>query len=216
MASHRSRDTNVKAPSEFPGAAKTTSSSSELDQMVRPIGEPALALASRRINSAGKRGLDLALAWPSLVFVLPALASIALAIFLLSGGPVVARRPMVGRRGKPFALVSFSTATLAERGRLARALGRALDAVGLERLPGLFNVVAGQMSLVGPEPLNAAGLSDFGVERRYYLVTRPGLVCPWREARGVRRAAACRDYILNWRLRRDVSILRATLLGGAR
>jgi exopolysaccharide production protein ExoY len=214
MASRRSRDTNVDAPAALIAAAKTSSASSGLDQRVRPIGEPALALASRRINSAGKRGLDLTLAWASCVFALPMIATIAGAIALVAGVPIFRRDPMIGRRGKPFAMLHFSTAALIEKGPLAKSFGEALETLGLARLPALANVLAGDMSLVGPEPLNVAGLSDFGDERRYYLVTRPGLVCPWREARGVRRAAACRDYVLNWRLRRDVSILRAALLEG--
>jgi len=212
MASRRPIETNLNAAPQFPERVKTASLSSGLDQRVRPIGDPTLALASRRINGSGKRAIDLVLGWASLIFVLPALAPLSVAI-RLAGCPAFSRQMRIGRRGKPFAMLGFSVNALRARAGFAAALADFVDTLGAVSLPALLNVVAGEMSLVGPAPVDAAGLGEYGSERRYYLVTRPGLVCPWRDAQGPRCAAACRDYVLNWRIRRDLAILHARMLG---
>src|SRR5690349_21081343 len=107
-----------------------------------------------------KRAFDLAVALVALVVLSPLLAVIALWIRLDSRGPVLFRQVRVGRNGTLFRIHKFRTMGAVEAGasitvgadpRITRA-GRALRRSKLDELPQLIDVVAGQMSLVGPRP----------------------------------------------------------------
>jgi exopolysaccharide production protein ExoY len=85
----------------------------------------------------------------------------------------------------------------------------------LHRLPALENVIAGDLSFVGPAPVDRDGLEAYGAEKRYYLIARPGLITPWR-SREASPAGRCRDYVLNWRLRHDLGTIWWALITGGR
>ncbi|MBX9635598.1 MAG: sugar transferase [Magnetospirillum sp.] len=106
-----------------------------------------------------KRALDLVSASALLVLTLPLLALIALMIRLVDGGPVLFRQTRIGLHGAPFTLLKFRTMTetsdtLPEAAHpvSVTALGRHLRRWGLDEFPQLLNVLAGQMSMVGPRP----------------------------------------------------------------
>jgi lipopolysaccharide/colanic/teichoic acid biosynthesis glycosyltransferase len=109
-----------------------------------------------------KRTLDVALAALGLLLLLPALALIALAVRLGSPGPALFRQVRVGRGGRDFVLLKFRTMTVragsesgtfdaGDASRVTR-VGRLLRATKLDELPQLWNVLRGEMALVGPRP----------------------------------------------------------------
>jgi lipopolysaccharide/colanic/teichoic acid biosynthesis glycosyltransferase len=113
-----------------------------------------------------KTSLDYVLAVTLLTLFSPVLAVMAIALRLSGSGSVIVRRPVTGRRGKQFQLLSFRS-------------GR--SGVGfIRRLPGLLNVLRGELSLVGPRPIVVS--SKGKAQRPETLTIRPGLTGPWREA----------------------------------
>jgi lipopolysaccharide/colanic/teichoic acid biosynthesis glycosyltransferase len=138
------------------------------------------------------RGLDIVLAAGALVAAAPLMAACALAV-RLSGRPVLYRGPRVGRFGEPFTMYKFRTLVPGAEQRLGRHLGeeltrlteaeltrvgRVLRRSKLDELPQLWNVLCGDMSLVGPRPIRPAFFEELCVEIPAYwqrLVVRPGL-----------------------------------------
>src|SRR4051794_34561219 len=108
----------------------------------------------------GKRFLDLAITVPALILLCPVFVLLTLVVRLGLGSPVLFQQQRLGRLGKPFALLKFRTMTdardaegnlLPDSERLT-VLGRFLRNTSLDELPGLLNVLRGEMSLVGPRP----------------------------------------------------------------
>jgi sugar transferase EpsL len=109
----------------------------------------------------GKRGLDIALSLGALAVLAPILAGVATLVRVFLGSPVLFRQRRTGWRKKGFTIVKFRTMTmdlsasgtlLPDSDRLTR-LGRFLRATSLDELPEFWNVLKGDMSLVGPRPL---------------------------------------------------------------
>lgn len=108
-----------------------------------------------------KRGFDVAVSLLALTLALPVLAALALWVRLDSPGPALFRQTRVGRGGRPFQMLKLRTmvvgaaagghATAAGDARITRA-GRVLRRLSLDELPQLWNVLLGEMSLVGPRP----------------------------------------------------------------
>ena len=131
-----------------------------------------------------KRSLDLALTIPSLLVALPVLALLAALVVLLSGWPILYRQVRVGRDGRPFILLKFRTMRRGSAGgpqitsrgdaRVTR-VGRMLRATKLDELPQLFNILRGDMSVVGPRPEVPRYVDRYTPEQRRVLEVRPGL-----------------------------------------
>jgi lipopolysaccharide/colanic/teichoic acid biosynthesis glycosyltransferase len=135
-----------------------------------------------------KRTLDLILSLVGLALLWPLLASLALWIKLDSPGPVLYRGKRVGKDGQPFHMCKFRTMALgAERRgpavtyrddpRITRA-GKFLRRTKLDELPQLFNVVKGEMSLVGPRPEDPTYVALYTEEQRQVLSVKPGITGP--------------------------------------
>ena len=146
-------------------------------------GDPADAV---RTGRGLPRAADLVLAVAGLTLSLPVLAVAGLAIALSSGGPVFFRQERVGRNGTRFFLLKLRTmrrdaggprVTAGNDPRVTR-VGRLLRRTKLDELPQLWNVVKGEMALVGPRPEVPAyvEISDPGWRR--VLETRPGITDP--------------------------------------
>lgn len=138
-----------------------------------------------------KRALDVAGALAGLVFAAPLIAGTALAVRVGLGRPVLFRQMRVGQHGRPFKLVKFRSmrevtgpdgASLDDAERLTR-LGRVLRASALDELPSLWNVLLGDMSLVGPRPLPVAYLARYTPEQARRHDVRPGLT-GWAQIHG--------------------------------
>ena len=105
-----------------------------------------------------KRILDLALLLPLLPLFAVVTGLLSLVVLIAQGRPIFFHQQRLGRDGKPFGILKLRTMTteIDPRQRRATRLGRWLRQRGLDELPQLFNVLRGEMSLVGPRPLTAA------------------------------------------------------------
>lgn len=173
----------------------------------------------------GKRLLDLALALPALLLTGPLVAALALLVRARLGSPVLFRQERPGLGGRPFTLLKLRTMRevrgadgrpLPDAERLT-PLGRWLRRTSLDELPELWNVVRGDMSLVGPRPLLARYLPLYSPEQARRHDVRPG-VTGWAQVRG-RNALTWPEkfehdvwYVDNSSLGLDLRILWATVL----
>ncbi len=135
-----------------------------------------------------RRVFDVAISLAGLVILLPLLALIALAIRIDSPGPVFFLQERIGRDFRPFRIVKFRTMAHAPDGngplvtaggdaRITR-VGRLLRRLKLDELPQLANILAGQMSFVGPRPEVSRYVAMFREEYRRLLVVPPGMTDP--------------------------------------
>jgi lipopolysaccharide/colanic/teichoic acid biosynthesis glycosyltransferase len=130
----------------------------------------------------GKRALDLVLTVPALTLSLPVQALVALLVRRRLGSPVIFRQQRPGLDGRPFELRKFRTMRpfapeLGWNDDTSRLtpFGRCLRATSLDELPTLWNVVRGEMSLVGPRPLLMQYLERYTPEQARRHDVRPGL-----------------------------------------
>ena len=138
---------------------------------------------SAAYRTFGKRAFDLAVVLLTAPCWLPIAAVVALVVRARIGGPVLFRQARPGRDGRPFMLVKFRTMTDARdaRGELLpddmrlTAWGRILRASSLDELPELWNVLRGEMSLVGPRPLLVSYLDRYTAEQSRRHEVRPGI-----------------------------------------
>src|SRR5262249_24438640 len=132
------------------------------------------------------RVLDVAVAGTGLVIASPLLAIGALAVKLEDGGPVLYRQTRVGRDAAAFELLKLRTMVLGAEGlgagfavdrgdpRITR-VGRILRRTSIDELPQLWNVVRGQMSLIGPRPTLRYQVERYSARQRLRLSVKPGL-----------------------------------------
>ena len=131
----------------------------------------------------GKRLLDIIVAGAALLLLAPLLLLVALLVRVKLGSPVVFHQKRPGKDEKIFTLCKFRTMTDArdEKGELLpdeirlTAFGRLLRATSLDELPELWNILKGDMSLVGPRPLLVEYLPRYNSEQRHRHDVRPGL-----------------------------------------
>lgn len=135
------------------------------------------------VSYTGKRLLDVAVSMLGLVLTAPALAIVAVVVRLTMGSPVFFRQERPGALGRPFRILKFRTMTdekgpggtaLPDGDRLT-GLGRFLRRTSLDELPELWNVLRGDMSLVGPRPLLFRYLPYFSEREGTRLNARPGI-----------------------------------------
>jgi sugar transferase EpsL len=181
---------------------------------------------NRRALGAGvKRGVDVVGAALGLVIVSPILAWTAVGALLTQGRPILFRQVRPGLHGKLFTICKFRTMRPSRPGevwylnddeRLTR-LGRFLRTSSLDELPELWNVLRGDMSLVGPRPLLPEYLETYTAEERRRHEMRPG-VTGWAVVNG-RNSLLFKDrlvfdiwYVEHWSLWLDAKIVARTIL----
>ncbi|HUF17931.1 MAG TPA: undecaprenyl-phosphate glucose phosphotransferase [Thermoanaerobaculia bacterium] len=181
-----------------------------------------------------KRSFDFVFALVALVVLSPLLVAIALAIYLEDRGPVLYRQIRMGLDGSPFEILKFrsmrveaekeSGAVWAEKDDPRRTrIGRIIRAWSLDELPQLWNVVRGDMSLVGPRPERPQFVEQFRTEFPHYMLrhkVRAGIT-GWAQVHGWRGNTSVRMriehdlyYIENWSLMLDLKILAMTIRHG--
>ncbi|KGN36419.1 sugar transferase [Knoellia subterranea] len=133
-------------------------------------------------SGLGKRALDLALTTPALLVSLPIQAVIAVAVRRSMGSPVLFAQERPGLHGEVFTMRKFRTMRSVDTSRglvtdeqRLTGLGRFLRATSLDELPTLWNIVRGDMSLVGPRPLLVSYLERYSPEQARRHEVRPGL-----------------------------------------
>ena len=142
-------------------------------------------------RSSRKRLFDLALTIPAVLVLAPVLAFLALLVRVKLGAPVLFRQTRPGFRGEPFTIYKFRTMTgargadgelLPDSERLT-AFGKFLRSSSLDELPELYNVLRGDMSLVGPRPLLMAYLPLYSAEQARRHDIPPGIT-GWAQVNG--------------------------------
>ena len=138
--------------------------------------------------SGGKRAVDIFVSAAGLLMLSPVFAMAALGIKLTSRGPVLFRQTRIGREGRPFSIFKFrsmyvgdgarrSAITVAGDDRIT-PVGKFLRRFKLDELPQLWNVLRGDMSLVGPRPEVPFYVAHYTPEQRVVLSVRPGITDP--------------------------------------
>ncbi|WP_162408869.1 sugar transferase [Acuticoccus sediminis] len=185
--------------------------------------------------------LDVAIAASGLVACAPLVAGAAIATKVLDPGPVFFAHERVGRDGRRFRCLKLRSMSVNGEGILAEHLandqeaaaewaetqklrddprvsrwGRFLRKTSIDELPQLFNVLRGDMSIVGPRPVTEAELDRYRNQRRAYLSVRPGLTGPWqvsgRSSIGFqRRVALDTHYVKTWSLMKDIRLMAQTI-----
>ena len=180
------------------------------------------------VGGSAKRAVDLAVALPLAVALTPVMAGIGLWIRRDSPGPALFRQQRIGYAGRPFTLLKFRTMVVGAEGMGAglavadgdsriTGLGATLRRLSLDELPQLWNIVRGDMSLVGPRPTVVSQVERYDARQRGRLLARPGLTglaqvtgrnaIPWSE-----RIEIDLTYVGGWSMRRDLAILARTAL----
>lgn len=200
------------------------------------FGLPLISLQATPLVGLGrwlKRSVDIAVALAAVVLLLPVWLSVALAIWLDDGGPVLFRQHRIGLDGQAFAMWKFRTmrqGAHAQRGGWTTAgdprrtrLGAFLRRLSLDELPQLVNVLRGEMSLVGPRPEQPSFSEVFRHEIPRYALRhkiKAGMT-GWAQIHGLRGDTSIAKrieldlyYIEHWSLALDVKILLRTALGG--
>ncbi len=147
------------------------------------IAAPRVSRLGHLADAAAKRALDLLGAAVLLLALAPLLLLLSLLVRLSSAGPIFFVQGRVGRNGRTFRLLKFRTMRVAGDGPLVTAggddritpIGRRLRHWKLDELPQLFNVLRGEMSLVGPRPEVPAYVRHYTPEQRQVLTVRPGV-----------------------------------------
>jgi Undecaprenyl-phosphate galactose phosphotransferase WbaP len=188
-----------------------------------------------------KRAFDLGLACAGGVVLAPLIAGVWLAVRLTSSGPGFYGHPRIGRAGAPFVAWKFRTmvadgeevlrrylgAHPEQRGEWERdrklkddprttCVGRVLRRTSMDELPQLWNVIRGEMSLVGPRPIVPEEVDKYGARYGLYRKVRPGLTGMWQvsgrnNTTYEERVQFDEYYVRNWSVWLDVYILSRTI-----
>lgn len=194
-----------------------------------------------RLANAGRRAFDISFAMIALLVTLPVMVAIVIAIRVTSPGAAIYRQRRVGFRGHPFHCLKFRTMVpdadaileelLANDARLREEyeqkhkltndpritwIGAVLRKTSLDELPQFWNVLKGEMSVVGPRPIVHAEQERYGPYLPLVLSVRPGLTGLWQvsgrnDTTYEERVALDRQYVLTRNLGRDLMIILRTV-----
>jgi exopolysaccharide biosynthesis polyprenyl glycosylphosphotransferase len=207
-----------------------------------PIGREA-AFYLEQVQLSGwqsrvKRVLDLVLASFGLLLAAPVIAAFAVWVKKTDGGPAFFKQQRVGRDGKPFTMLKLRTMVVDAEARLAELrklnersgplfkmehdprftkVGKLMDATSINELPQLWNVLKGDMSLVGPRPALAREVATFNDRLLQRHRVKPGITGLWQvESRDDPSFADYERcdlfYVENWSIRLDIMIMLQTFV----
>lgn len=207
----------------------------------RFLPQRAIRIIREPIGGRKKRAIDLLVLALIMPLMLSLIAIVALAIFLTDRGPIFYGHKRVGFDGRPFrcwklrSMVTNGDEVLSkyleenpqhlqvwqterkldDDPRVTR-IGAILRKTSLDELPQVFNVLMGDMSLVGPRPVVVAELDHYASSKVHYLRARPGVTGLWQvsgrsDTTYKQRVNLDRYYVTNWQLKRDMWILFMTV-----
>ena len=171
-----------------------------------------------------KRSVDVVLAGFLFAVTLPVLAIAAIVIKLDSEGPVIFHQARMGRGFRRFQLLKLRTMrfcgegsayTLGADSRITR-VGRWLRWLKFDELPQLWNVLRGDMSIVGPRPIIVAETEKYDSDISHYYRVRPGITGLWQvsgrnDVSYAERVSMDSWYVRNWSLWHDIAIICKTV-----
>jgi exopolysaccharide biosynthesis polyprenyl glycosylphosphotransferase len=189
------------------------------------------------VGMIAKRAMDMAMAVIGLLALSPLFAIVAAVMVATEGRPVIFRQVRVGLQGRPFTIVKFRTMVTDAEDRYAEVvalsdaqgaafkmtndpritrLGAFLRKTSIDELPQLWNVLRGEMSIVGPRPAPPREVAEYDIWHRRRLSMKPGITGLWQvEARldedFDRRAALDLLYIDGWSVWLDMKIIARTI-----
>jgi len=189
------------------------------------------------VGMLAKRAMDIAMAIAGLIVLTPVFAVIGAIMIATEGRPVFFRQVRVGLQGRPFTIVKFRTMVPDAEARYAEVvalsdtqgaafkmtndpritrLGAFLRKTSIDELPQLWNVLRGEMSIVGPRPAPPREVAEYDIWHRRRLSMKPGITGLWQvEARldesFDRRAALDLRYIDGWSVWLDMKIIARTI-----
>lgn len=185
-------------------------------------------------NMMLKRIMDVAGSLFGIIITSPVMLVVAICIKLSSPGPVIFKQERVGLHNKPFYMYKFRSMEIQAPGKEKKAwtvrddprvtnVGKILRRTSLDELPQLFNILRGDMSLVGPRPERPLFVEKFREEIPRYMVkhqVRPGLT-GWAQVNGLRGDTSIKKrieydvyYIENWTMGFDIKIILMTFFTG--
>ena len=157
------------------------------------------------VQRLGKRAFDILSALGGLIFLSPVMIALAVLIRFQDGGPAIFAHTRIGKNGRPFKCYKFRSMVMDAQGRLeallasdadaaeewardqklrndprVTALGRFIRKSSLDELPQLFNILKGDMSVVGPRPIIADEMVRYGSHIEDYLSVTPGVTGLWQ------------------------------------
>jgi exopolysaccharide production protein ExoY len=206
-------------------------------------GAPYVASSSslRPIGGATKRTFDIVAGLLAAIISSPLFLVCYFLVLANSGRPVLFRHRRIGFAGREFTCLKFRTMAVDAEKRLQQHLaanpgaarewmnnqklqddprvtriGKIMRRTSLDELPQLFNILKGEMSLVGPRPIVVEEITKYQEHFYVYAGSRPGLTGLWQikgrnETTYAERVAFDVEYLRNWSLRRDVAILLMTV-----
>lgn len=186
------------------------------------------------LNAFAKRAMDIVLSLAGIIISSPVMIVCAIAVKLSSPGPIIFKQERIGLHNKPFMMFKFRSmevqkVTDEEQGWTVRndprvtSVGKFIRKTSIDELPQFFNILIGDMSLVGPRPERPQYVDKFKEEIPRYLIkhqVRPGLT-GWAQVNGFRGDTSIRKrieydlfYIENWSMALDWKILFMTVFKG--
>ncbi len=204
------------------------------DLMGLPVINIRYVPLTNTLNWIAKRTVDVIGSLCGLIISSPIMLLAAILVKCSSPGPIIFKQERVGLHNKPFQMYKFRTMELQKPSQEQKAwtvkddprvtkVGKILRKTSLDELPQLFNILVGEMSLVGPRPERPLFVEKFKEEIPRYMVkhqVRPGLT-GWAQINGYRGDTSIRKrveydifYIENWTMGLDIKIMFLTIFKG--
>lgn len=204
------------------------------DVMGLPVINIRYVPLTNTLNWVSKRVVDILGAAIGIIVSSPIMLLAALAVRFTSRGPIIFKQERVGLHNKPFKMYKFRTMEMQKPSAEQKAwtikddprvtkVGKLLRRTSIDELPQLFNILVGEMSLVGPRPERPQWVEKFKEEIPRYMIkhqVRPGLT-GWAQINGYRGDTSIRKrveydlyYIENWTMSMDIKIMFLTIFKG--